>query len=88
MSALLFLVSFVVSLVPKFHHHGWVEENPLMTIIGMITYRKLIYLFVNVFGRDKCAAGVHNGMILQFASGEELSALMPSVLDRVFRGGL
>jgi len=28
----------------------------------------------------------HKGVILQSRSGEELSALMPSMLDRAFRG--
>jgi hypothetical protein len=30
----------------------------------------------------------HKGVILQSAAGEELSALMPSVLDRAFKGEL
>ena len=30
----------------------------------------------------------HRGVILQSATGEELSALMPSVLDRAFKGEL
>jgi len=30
----------------------------------------------------------HKGVILQSATGEELSALLPSVLDRAFKGEL
>ncbi len=30
----------------------------------------------------------HKGMILQSATGEELSALMPSILDKAFKGEL
>jgi hypothetical protein len=30
----------------------------------------------------------HKGVILQVKSGEELSALMPSILDKAFKGEL
>ena len=70
-----------------------------MAINGMVSYLRHKFLLMetdrcNVTCLDSIQAqlallqGPHVEVILQSASGKELSALMPSILDKAFKGEL
>ena len=77
-------------IVPNLHAAGWNDD--FITEQMVLTRGRIVssYLDSLPLARDLRQVRLmsHKGMILQSRMGEELGALLPSVLDKAFKGGL
>ena len=70
--------------LPKPKSSGWEDEYISEQIV--LTPGRIVAYLDSVQARLASLREHHKGVILQSATGEELSALLPSVLDKAFKG--